>query len=238
MHRLLAPITAGLVALAAAGPALADDAVRYRPAPAGMSTGAGAPCAPFTPGAPPPRDPCDPRCDVRRGPIEVRDMYVLAQPRLTLPAMSPDTLGCGRSSVRAQFHWSNSFGWRQDVTGENPGIRYFLVDGETRTVDATFLHGVTADLDLGVRGPYHWRGPVVLDEVIDASHITIPRLFQDNKRKDFDNVEFGVKWIKDGMVQAGVIANDGWAHFPPRTLHEHDVSCCSCPGVEVCIEYV
>ena len=126
MHRLLAPITAGLVALAAAGPALADDAVRYRPAPAGMSTGAGAPCAPFTPGAPPPRDPCDPRCDVRRGPIEVRDMYVLAQPRLTLPAMSPDTLGCGRSSVRAQFHWSNSFGWRQDVTGENPGIRFSI----------------------------------------------------------------------------------------------------------------
>lgn len=57
-----------------------------------------------------------------------------------------------------------------------------------------------------------------------------------NKRKDFDNVEFGVKWIKDGMVQAGVIANDGWRHFPPQTLHQHDVAPIS--GVEVFIQYV
>lgn len=57
-----------------------------------------------------------------------------------------------------------------------------------------------------------------------------------NKRKDFDNVEFGVKWIKDGMVMAGVIENDGWKHFPPRTVHDHEVSPRS--GVDVIIEYV
>ena len=57
-----------------------------------------------------------------------------------------------------------------------------------------------------------------------------------NKRKDFDNVEFGVKWIKDGMVMAGCIPNDGWAHFPPRTLHEHLIS--PRGGVDVIIEYV
>jgi len=51
-------------------------------------------------------------------------------------------------------------------------------------------------------------------------------------RKDFDNVEFGVKFIKDGMVMAGVIANDGWKHFPPRTVHEHKIDKES-PGVEV-----
>lgn len=56
-----------------------------------------------------------------------------------------------------------------------------------------------------------------------------------NRRKDFDNVEFGVKWIKDGMVMAGVIENDGWKHFPPRTLHEHIVDSKN-PGVSVLIE--
>lgn len=56
-----------------------------------------------------------------------------------------------------------------------------------------------------------------------------------NRRKDFDNVEFGVKWIKDGMVKAGVIENDGWRHFPPRTLHEHIVDSEN-PGVSVLIE--
>ena len=44
-----------------------------------------------------------------------------------------------------------------------------------------------------------------------------------NKKKDFDNVEFSQKWIRDGMVKAGVIPNDGWAHFPPETGHVHTV---------------
>lgn len=56
-----------------------------------------------------------------------------------------------------------------------------------------------------------------------------------DKRKDFDNVEFGVKWIKDGLVKAGVVANDGWKHFPPRTLHKHEV-CPDNPGVTVIIK--
>lgn len=44
-----------------------------------------------------------------------------------------------------------------------------------------------------------------------------------NRRKDFDNVEFSQKFIRDGLVKAGVIPNDGWEHFPPRTLHKHEV---------------
>src|SRR6185503_19615641 len=99
----------------------------------------------------------------RRGPIEVRDAFLLAQPRLTLPAMSPDTLGCGRSSLRVGFMWSNTFGWRQSTTGEDPLIRFYMADGEARTVDATFLRGLTDDLDVGVRVPFHWRGAGVLD---------------------------------------------------------------------------
>ena len=44
-----------------------------------------------------------------------------------------------------------------------------------------------------------------------------------NKKKDFDNVEFAQKWIRDGMVTAGVLPNDGWAQFPPETKHAHQL---------------
>lgn len=57
-----------------------------------------------------------------------------------------------------------------------------------------------------------------------------------NRKKDFDNVEFGVKWIKDGMVKAGIIENDGWKHFPPETHHQHIVT--GQNGVTVHIAYI
>lgn len=31
-----------------------------------------------------------------------------------------------------------------------------------------------------------------------------------NKRKDKDNISAGIKFILDGLVEAGVIENDGW----------------------------
>lgn len=31
-----------------------------------------------------------------------------------------------------------------------------------------------------------------------------------NKKKDKDNISFGIKFILDGLVKAGVIKNDGW----------------------------
>lgn len=55
-----------------------------------------------------------------------------------------------------------------------------------------------------------------------------------SKRKDFDNVEFSQKWIRDGMVKAGLIPNDGWLHFPPETHHYHEVG--DKPGVMVSFE--
>lgn len=56
-----------------------------------------------------------------------------------------------------------------------------------------------------------------------------------NKRRDFDNVEAGQKFIRDGLVSAGIVANDGWKHFPPRTLHKHEVNKDD-PGVIVIIK--
>jgi hypothetical protein len=107
---------------------------------------------------------------LRRGPAEIRDEQVLAQSRLTLPALSPDTLGSGVSEVRAAFLWSNSFGWTQDVPGEHPQERDFLVDGETATVDVTYRRGLSENVDVGGRLPLRWRGGGILDGLIDWYH--------------------------------------------------------------------
>lgn len=56
--------------------------------------------------------------------------------------------------------------------------------------------------------------------------------YHKNKRKDFDNVEFAQKWIRDGLVKAGVIKGDGWEYFPPRTTHLHAIKK-EKPGVTV-----
>lgn len=180
--------------------ASADDALRFRPGPVGASVAApeavaarpdarSAPAA-FVPCAPAPCDPCD---EPRRGPVEVRDHYLLAHARLTLPAVSPDTLGCGVDSWRVAFAWGNTFGWRQDVTGEDPLVRDLLADGETRTLDVTWTHGVTDDLDLGVRVPLHWRGGGVLDETIDWFHDVTSFVTLDNDRPDFDRDRFRIQ---------------------------------------------
>lgn len=34
--------------------------------------------------------------------------------------------------------------------------------------------------------------------------------YAENRRKDKDNIAFAVKYIFDGMVNAGLISNDGW----------------------------
>ena len=152
------------------------------------STRIARPCAPC-------EDPC---LTPRRGPIEVRDNYLLAQPFLTLPAVSPDTLGCGRTSIRAQAVWSNTFGWRQTQTGETPAIRYFLVDGETRTGEVTVAHGFTRNLDLGARVAVHWRGGGISDDTIDTFHEVLSFLgLTDNKRADFRRDAFRVEGLRE-----------------------------------------
>lgn len=56
-----------------------------------------------------------------------------------------------------------------------------------------------------------------------------------NKRKDFDNVEASQKFVRDGLVKAGIVEGDGWKHFPPRTLHKHEIDPTN-PGVLVIIK--
>jgi hypothetical protein len=171
-----------------------------------------------------------------RGPIELRDEWLLCQMRLTLPALAPDTLPSGRSRLRLTFDWGNDFGWSQDVRGETPVDRRFLVDGEHRTLALELTHGWGRGLETGVRLPLRWRGPGVMDGLIDAFHDVTARLgIPDNGRPSFltdrfrvlgrdsegrpvdweadpgtglGNVELDLKWApaRAGSLQRGLVA--------------------------------
>ncbi len=108
--------------------------------------------------------------DLHPGPSEIRDEHVLAQPRLTLTALSPATTPAGEWSLGFSTLWSNSFSWDQDVPGEYPGHRSYLMDAETFTLDATLRHGLSRNLEVGLRLPLRWRGGGILDGLIDAWH--------------------------------------------------------------------
>jgi uncharacterized protein DUF3187 len=110
-----------------------------------------------------------PASDVaRRGPLEIRDEWLLAQPRLTLPALSPDPLADGQTRLALDLAWGSDFGWQPS----DPASRRtaYLVDGEHRTVTVDVRHGLTPSLTVGVRVPVHWRGGGVMDGLIDWFH--------------------------------------------------------------------
>ena len=46
--------------------------------------------------------------------------------------------------------------------------------------------------------------------------------YEKNKKRDPDNVQAGIKFILDGLKEAGVIINDGWKQIGPIT-HEMQV---------------
>jgi len=105
-----------------------------------------------------------------RGPTEIRDAHLLAQPRLTLPALSPHTTRRGAWDFQVSALWANSFSWVQDVAGEEPKTRRFLIDGEALVLDARLRRGLTHNLDVGVRVPVQGRNGGTLDDFIDWWH--------------------------------------------------------------------
>ncbi len=149
-----------------------------------------------------PRLPTQP-ARARRGPVEQRDEWLLAQPRLTLPALSPDPVGCGRWRLRLSTNLGNDFGWRQTSEGELPagGDRRFIVDGEHLTTEASVRYGLSSTLDLALRLPVHWRGSGFMDGIIDVVHESFAWAgFLDNKRDAFVNDLYRV----EGRSDAGV----------------------------------
>ena len=128
-----------------------------------------------------------------RGPAEIRDGNLLAQSRLTLPAVSPQTVAAGRWEVRTSLLWSNTFSWTQDKPGEDPKDRRFLVDGETATLDLLLRRGLTTSLDVALRATVHDRGGGSLDRFIDAWHrlVNLP----DGRRPAFLRDAFRVEGL-------------------------------------------
>lgn len=122
----------------------------------------------------------------RRGPIEAREHWLLVQPSLTLPALSPDLLSPGRSSVGLQLDWGNDLGWKGGVPGETPEGRSFLVDGEHRSLALEWRRGLRPGLEIGLRTTLEWRGGGSLDGVIDWFHGFTRKLgLPDNGRRRF-----------------------------------------------------
>src|SRR5262245_40957330 len=115
----------------------------------------------------PPPKPAGPR--LRRGPLESRDEFLLAQPELTLPAVTPDALARGRTRVRMAADWGNDFGYeKRRITNSNRTL--YLVDGEHRSAALQVDHGLTGAWSVHARLPVLWRGGGVLDGLIDAWH--------------------------------------------------------------------
>jgi hypothetical protein len=203
----IGPLAVLVLLVLAAAPANADERPAHEgpaPGPAAPTSGTWLPPAPAA--AWPARDavparavlaacapPCVLRARQRRGPIELRDEWLLAQPRLTLPSTTPDPLDGGAWQVRLAANRGNDFGWTQTRAGELPegGDRRFLVDGEHQTTEVEVRHGLGGDVDVGVRLPIHWRGAGFLDGFIDDFHALGG--FLDNIRSAFVNDLFRVE---------------------------------------------
>lgn len=102
---------------------------------------------------------------VRRGPLEVREEFLFAQPRLTLTSLSPDPLPAGQTRIALGLDWGSDFG----LKGADPELDHF-VDGEHRTLGLDVRRGLTPRVTVGLRVPVRWRGEGVLDGLIDGWH--------------------------------------------------------------------
>jgi hypothetical protein len=109
-------------------------------------------------------------------------------------------LPAGAARLRLSLDWGNDFGWRQDVRGEEPEDRRYMVDGEHRTLALELRRGLGGGLEAGARLPLRWRGGGMLDGVIDAFHAFTLRLgLPDNQRSFFETDRFRV----EGTDRAG-----------------------------------
>jgi hypothetical protein len=139
------------------------------------------------------RDPWHPR-----GPLEIRDEWLLAQPRMTLPAVSPDPIPRGEWRVHLHVDRGNDFGWDQSGPTENPIDRRFIVDGEHQTTELDVRYGLRDKLSLGIRVPIQWRGGGFMDGPIDWFHDATKGLgFLDNGRPFFDKDRYRVNGRDD-----------------------------------------
>ena len=164
--------------------------------------------------------------EVSRGPFEIRDEFIPAQVRLTLPGVSPDPLGRGRWRFAATFNWGNDFSFSQTGPAEDPrSDRRFIIDGEHRTFELKGAYGLTDTVDIGARIPIQWRGAGILDPFIDWFHSVFPS--DDNDRPVFLQNKYRIEgrgrfdryytWNDShGTGLGNIELNASWAILRPR----------------------
>jgi len=147
---------------------------------------------------------------------------------MTLPAVTPDPLGCGRWRLRALANWGNDFAFSQTGPAESPhSDRRFLIDGEHVTLNLEALYGVSPTVDVGVRIPLQWRGGGIMDGLIDWFHGWTHT--DDNARPEFFKNKYRVEgrtenfqplsWTDDeGFGLGNVELEAHWAFLHPRGL--------------------
>lgn len=80
-----------------------------------------------------------------------------------------------------------------------------------------------------------WIAKSKIKKKLDKINLEISWICKD-KRKDKDNIQAGIKFILDGLVEAGVIENDGWKQIGDIT-HKFNVDKHN-PRIEVVIKEV
>jgi hypothetical protein len=156
----------------------------------------------------------------RRGPLEVRDDWLLAQPRLGLPPVSPDPLRAGQTRLSLDLAWGSDFGYEPGPASGG----HFLVDGEHRTLALELRRGLTPTLTVGVRLPLRWRGGGIMDGIIDWFHELTglpggarPLFPMDRLRVEgSDSLRRPVRWEGGPGTRLGDVELLGlWAFRPP-----------------------
>lgn len=121
-----------------------------------------------------------------RGPLEVRDPFVLSLSRLSPWARSPGVAPHGGVEVGLRGVWANSYGFAAN--------RYVL-DAEVRQLWAYARVGVWDRFETGLYLPYEWRGGGVMDGFIEDFHSAfgLPDMDRDDRPRD----RFGVAGVQD-----------------------------------------
>ena len=141
-----------------------------------------------------------------RGPLETREEWLLVQPHLTLPAMSPDPLREGTTRVRLDGDWGSDFAWRWRFPGDLEDLK-FIVDGEHVTMGLEFRRGLTPAITVGARVGLQWRGGGILDGVIDWWHRLLH--LPGNDRAVFPGGRFRVEGERGGQPAVSWDARPG-----------------------------
>lgn len=152
-----------------------------------------------------------------RGPLEVRDPYLLALSRLSPWARSPEVLPHLGVEVGLRGVWANSYGFE-------PGR--FVVDGEVHQVIAAVRFGLLDRVELGLDLPYEHRGGGALDGFIEDFHdaFGVPDMSRSDRPEDrylvagveSDGTPYGHEHDGYGfsdLIATGrvLIAKGGWA---------------------------